>query len=113
MSTRFHAAILDGHKVKPCSLEEFGKWLKDMGRAKEPPGPRHVGWFKEGDICVSTVFLGMNHQRGDGPPLWFETMIFGGPHDESQRRCSTWKQAEKQHERAVALATRKANDEPD
>src|SRR5690554_1628452 len=31
----------------------------------------------EGDkYFVSTVDLGINHQLGSGPPLWYETMIF-------------------------------------
>jgi len=30
-----------------------------------------------GDFWVSTVWLGINHQFGSGPPLIFETMIFG------------------------------------
>lgn len=29
-----------------------------------------------GDYWVSTVWLGLNHQYGDGPPLIFETMVF-------------------------------------
>lgn len=33
----------------------------------------------------------------DGPPILFETMIFGGEHDQYQERCSTWEQARKAH----------------
>jgi hypothetical protein len=55
------------------------------------------------DVRVSTIFLGIDHNFGSGPPLLFETMIFGGEHDQHQERCSTWKQAEEQHERACAL----------
>jgi len=59
-----------------------------------------------GDIEVSTVFLAMNHNYGNyGPPLLFETMIFGGEHDQDQWRCSTWEEAISQHERAVKLLT--------
>jgi hypothetical protein len=52
---------------------------------------------------ISTVFLGMDHQMGDGPPLLFETMVFGGEHDQFQERCSTWDEAEAMHARAVAM----------
>ena len=31
---------------------------------------------------VSTVWLGLDHRFDEGPPLIFETMIFGGPHDQ-------------------------------
>jgi len=52
---------------------------------------------------ISTVFLGLDHNWGDGPPLIFETMIFGGRHDGYQTRCSTWEEAEAGHREAVSL----------
>ena len=52
---------------------------------------------------LSTVFLGIDHSWDNGPPVLFETMVFGGNHDQYQERCSTWKQAEDMHERACAL----------
>ena len=30
---------------------------------------------------VSTIWLGLNHQFGDGPPLIFETMVFSNEDD--------------------------------
>jgi hypothetical protein len=35
---------------------------------------------------VSTVFLCVDHQWGDGDPVLFETMVFGGPLDGWQWR---------------------------
>lgn len=64
---------------------------------------RRVGYSSYGDVSISTVFLALNHQWGDGPPLLFETMIFGGPHNEYQTRCSTWAQAEEMHTSACLL----------
>ena len=55
------------------------------------------------DVHVSTVFLGLDHGFG-GKPLWFETMIFGGEHDDYQKRYSTWEEAETGHEYAVIMA---------
>ena len=46
---------------------------------------------------VSTVFLGLDHQFGDGPPLLFETMVFRNGEAGECRRCSTWLEAEAQH----------------
>jgi hypothetical protein len=46
-----------------------------------------------GNVIVSTVFLSINHQWRDGPPILFQTMVFGGKLDGLQYRCSTWKQA--------------------
>ena len=53
------------------------------------------------DIEVSTVFLGLNHQFGDGPPLLFETLVFGGKLDGEMCRYSTWDQAVSGHLRVV------------
>lgn len=48
-------------------------------------------------VTVSTVFLGMDHGWGDGPPLLFESMVFGGPLNEQCYRYSTWEEAEAGH----------------
>ena len=59
-----------------------------------------------GAVRVSTVFLGLDHNWSlEGPPILFETMIFGGPHDEYQERYATWGEAEAGHARAVSLAS--------
>lgn len=57
------------------------------------------------DVYVSTVFLAFDHNvfNDSGPPLLFETMVFGGPHDQEQRRCTTWEEAEQIHAEMIAL----------
>jgi hypothetical protein len=51
------------------------------------------------------VFLGLDHRfGGSGPPLLFETMIFGGPLDEEMWRYSSWDAAEAGHAAAVRKA---------
>lgn len=40
-----------------------------------------------GEAKVSTVFLGFDHGWEGEPVLW-ETMVFGGPLDQEQDRCS-------------------------
>lgn len=93
--------ILDGKKAVPCEdLMEWGGWFETADR--------HVAQDMVGDVRVSTVFLGLDHSFGrllheDAPPLLFETMIFGGDHDQYQDRCSTWEQAEAMHAEALAL----------
>ena len=62
------------------------------------------------DVVVSTVWLGLDHSWGDGPPLIFETMIFGGEHDEDRWRWSTEGAARSAHHRIVAAL--KAGDDP-
>lgn len=49
------------------------------------------------DVLVSTVWLGIDHQFGDGPPLIFETMVFGGHLDGEQDRYSTEREARDGH----------------
>lgn len=55
----------------------------------------------EGGAYVSTVFLGLDHRFGQGEPLVFETMVFGGPLDQEQERYSTWDEAEAGHKAMV------------
>ncbi|MFQ5591315.1 MAG: hypothetical protein ACE5FM_00025 [Methyloligellaceae bacterium] len=46
-----------------------------------------------GASTISTVFLGIDHQFGDGPPILYETMVFGGPCNEECRRYHTKEEA--------------------
>lgn len=63
--------------------------------------------FGDDDIRVSTVWLGLNHNWDpDGPPLIFETMVFGGPLDNEVWRCTTEAQAVEQHGFVVSLVRR-------
>jgi hypothetical protein len=68
---------------------------------------RIVAKTEVGASLVSTVFLGLDHRfRGDGPPLLFETMVFGGGEcDGDMWRCSTWLEAEAQHAEVVRELT--------
>lgn len=74
-------------------------------RAFEDTPARIVGSDYIGDIHVSTVWLGLNHAWGDGPPLIFETMIFGGAHDQYQERYATKESAVAGHAYALALVS--------
>jgi hypothetical protein len=55
-------------------------------------------------VFVSTVFLGLDHNWGEGPPLIFETMVFDSSRKyEPQERYSTEEQARAGHARFVRL----------
>lgn len=69
-------------------------------------GNRRVAETVVGGTRISTVFLGLDHSFGNGPPLLFETMIFGPEDSDYQTRCSTWAEAERQHAEAVEIAKR-------
>lgn len=94
-----------------------GHWMLDKDK-----NPIQVDWRTSAEFCanfenrivkktrltpeveVSTVFLTIDHQFGEGPPLLFETMIFGGPQDHWTDRYSTWNEAVSGHRHAVQIA---------
>lgn len=89
--------ILEGKKPVVCEdIMVWGKFMQDSNRI--------VKQENIGDTRISTVFLGLDHSfTHGGEPIIFETMIFGGEHDQYQDRCSTWEQAEKMHLKAKKL----------
>jgi hypothetical protein len=55
------------------------------------------------------VFLGFDYNfSGNGPPLLWETMIFGGRHDRTCQRYASCKDALAGHVRAVEFAKDKS-----
>lgn len=97
--------ILDGHEPKAVDLMTWARWFETANRLVAKAD-------LPGDVSVSTVFLGLNHNFSpSGPPLIFETMIFGGEHDQYHERYATWDDAVAGHERAVALASSPAEAE--
>lgn len=53
------------------------------------------------DIEVSTCHLGIDHSYNSGPPLIFETMIFGGQYTQELQRYSSEEAAMRGHLAAV------------
>jgi hypothetical protein len=84
--------ILQGHKAVLVDRETYLNQPEHQDRT--------VAKSNIGNYLVSTVFLGLDHQwHAHGPPLLFETMVFGkGELDERQERCTTWEEAEAMHE---------------
>lgn len=90
-------AILVGKRVVLChDLHEWGMWMQN--------NKRHVANTHLGGVQVSTVFLGMDHSFDATKREWFETMIFGGAHDQECWRYATWEEAEAGHKRALEIA---------
>lgn len=79
---------------KPINITLWGKLFKDADY-------KIVRATTTDDVTVSTVWLGVNHRFGEGQPLIFETMIFGGNNDGYQERYSTLGEARAGHERIV------------
>lgn len=98
LKRRVNWYILDGRRPKSVEgLLDFVRWLQVSSR--------HVASDMVGDVHVSTVFLGLDHSGGDGPPVLFETMVSNGKQDGHRRRCSTWDEAEWQHKVALRMVT--------
>ena len=89
--------ILDGKKVVPTDFVTWSNWFETADRV--------IALTETSKGTVSTVFLGLDHGWGSGgPPLVFETMVFGGKHDqEYQTRCSTYEEAEQMHKDALVF----------
>lgn len=61
--------ILKNKIAYPCdSLQEWAEFMES--------GDRRVAETTIDGFWISTVFLGMNHNFGEGEPLLFETMVF-------------------------------------
>lgn len=88
--------ILEGRTPVPCDITNWAKRFEDKKL-------RQIANTEFGDyIRISTVFLGLDHNfDGSGPPILFETMIFGSSLNEQQWRYATYEEAEKGHEAAV------------
>lgn len=89
-----------GEPVIEKDLLKWGKWFEGSG------DKRKVASTTINDYFVSTVFLGLDYNWGDGEPLLYETMVFDNlpkrreAHEEIVR-YSTREQALKGHEEMV------------
>lgn len=97
---------LEGHEAVPvvggplAGADAFEQRHRTMQETGVDPWRVAREEYPDGSY-ISTVFLGLDHGWGS-LPLLFETMVFGGPCDGDQERCTTWKQAEAQHAEVVA-----------
>jgi hypothetical protein len=96
--TRDHFILREDGSLESVDLLTWANWFETADR--------HIGndTLSNG-VRVSTVFLGIDHNFGlNGPPLLFETMIFGGPHDQWQNRYATKDEAVVGHAHALEIA---------
>ncbi len=94
--TNEHYILKDKKVVVVDDVLEWGKWFQKADRTVKKTN------LLDGKR-VSTVFLGLDHNFGQGDPLLFETMVF--PPDSLSEldmdRYSTWDEAEKGHDKMV------------
>ena len=89
--------ILDEND-NPILEPDLMKWANSVGKQN-----RFVAEDTIGDANISTMFLGLDHNYSQsGPPILWETMVFGGKYDQDCDRCSgTRADALEMHNRMV------------
>lgn len=111
--------ILEG--TEPVACDDLFIWGKAFGKFN-----RRVKRTVIGEICVSTVFLGLDHNFSDeGEPILFETMIFDNRKlkkaaqshslDQEMDRACTWDDSVKMHDcfvKSILSAVNKRGDKP-
>lgn len=95
----------DGQTPIECAdYVTHAKWCRDNQHLFR------VAETKVGSATVSTVFLRFDHQCNIGPPILWETIIFGLSGDgEYCERYSTYAEAVKGHDKACKFAARECN----
>lgn len=108
---RPHGYLLDGHK--PIPIYDLLTWARSYEHMNRRVKRTHVRGYD-----ISTIFLGLDHNHWGGPPILFETLVFGKgelctmPGSGRQlwthetvdgERCETWEQAVKMHKRWLKL----------
>ncbi len=63
----------DGTEI---TFDEWTAYMYETGDQDAWQKLKRIAETTVGDWWISTVYLGMNHAIGGGPPLIFETMIF-------------------------------------
>jgi hypothetical protein len=92
---------------RPISMREWAWWMENRTGDNPAPGWKIGNFELDTGENVSTVWLGLDHSwttYGEGPPVIFETMIFGGPADQMMWRYSTIEEAREGHLFAVHYA---------
>lgn len=86
------------------SITEAAQWMEDN------PERKAVKQDHIDDKFVSTVFLGLDHSWNNKEVILWETMIFGGEHDQYQERYSSYEDALEGHQKAINFI-KQENDE--
>ena len=93
-TTGMHIINAQGEPEECDDVKQWALFMRDENRIVEQT--------MVGTIKVSTVFLGLDHSLSDGPPLLWETMIFGGLLDGEMDRYYCLDSAQLGHEQTVA-----------
>ena len=94
--------LVDNKPVLETDLLKWAAWFEGRVERRIVQQHRFYGYpFR----LVSTVFLGLDHNFfSEGPPILWETMIFGGHMNDFQQRYSSLEEAMKGHREALVAA---------
>jgi hypothetical protein len=84
-----------GRPIPEPDLLKWAQWFEDSGEL------RRVAHDVKGKLSISTVFIALDHSFGEGEPMLYETMVFGGRED-MQERYRTREEALAGHKRILA-----------
>jgi hypothetical protein len=95
-------------KNEVVACNNFEEWAKNQSQIRQIAQTKIPSKLGSEEVSVSTIFLGIDHSLDfynseNRTPIVFETMIFGGAHDQYQERYSTYDEAIMGHNLAVAL----------
>lgn len=82
-----------GDPVACADLLTWAFWFGTANRSLAQSNDASTG------VRISTVFLGLDHRFGSGPPVLWETMVFGGPLDGEMTRYTLKDDAIAGHQR--------------
>ena len=83
---------------------DFLTWVALTDKQTEPDYFRVAETTTADGKWISTVWIGLNHNFGEGPPLIFETMVFPNEHDFRELdmdRYATLEEAQQGHRAMV------------
>ena len=91
--------VVKGKPKDEPNVSLWAKWFEAATRVVEQTTIE--------EVLVSTVFLGLNYNfSGKGPPVLWETIIFGGALDGKEQRYTSVKAAKEGHKKMVARVKR-------
>jgi hypothetical protein len=90
--------ILQNMRPHPARFFEHEAWTATNNRV--------IDRTEIEDVLVLTAFHGIDDSFGDGPPLLFETVVFGGNLDGASWRYATLGAAKRGHHEVVAEVRR-------
>jgi hypothetical protein len=91
----------ENNKPVASNVREYSAW------EEANPERKAVKQDTIGEVFISTVFLGLDHSwRDDRRPLLWETMVFGGDHDQYQQRYYSYEDAIEGHQTALDLVNK-------